>query len=120
MTLNSSSQKVDSHIAVATALPDTALPVERLRQMDADVHYRAAAVVSEGFPRRGAETQLSLKDGVLNLMPVTFNFAHGTLKGDVQIDARKDVPVSNVDVRLTGLDVGQFLPVSGDMPAIAG
>ena len=120
VALNSSSQKADAHVAVATVLPDTALHVERLRQMDADVHYRAAAVVSQDFPLRGAEAQLSLKDGVLKLMPVTFNFAHGTLKGDVQIDARKDVPVSNVDVRLTGLDVGQFLPVSGDMPAIAG
>ena len=101
-------------------LPDTPLQVERLRQMNADVHYRAAAVVSRDFPLRGAETQLSLKDGVLKLTPVTFVFAHGTLKGDVQIDARKDVPVSDVDVRVTGLDAGQFLPKSSGPPALEG
>ena len=101
-------------------LPDTPLHVERLRQMDADVHYRAVAVVSEDFPLRGAETQLSLKNGVLKMTPVTFNFAHGTLKGDVQIDARKDVPVSDIDVRLTGLDLAQFLPPSSNTPSLTG
>ena len=60
--------------ATGGVLPDTPLKVERLRQMDADVHYRAAAVASRDFPLRGAETQLSLKDGVLKLTPVTFMF----------------------------------------------
>ena len=101
-------------------LPDVPLHVERLRQMDADVHYRATTVVSRDFPLRSAETQLSLKDAVLKLSPVAFNFAHGTLKGDIQIDARHDVPSSDIDVRLTGLDMGQFLPPATGMPALAG
>jgi hypothetical protein len=101
-------------------LPDTPLNIARLRQMNADVHYRAAMVVSRDFPLRGAETQLSLKDGVLKMTPVVFNFVHGTLKGDVQIDARKDVPASDVDVRLTGLDLGQFLPSTSKTQALAG
>jgi uncharacterized protein involved in outer membrane biogenesis len=116
----SPAQKTAAAKAARAVLPDTPLRVERLRQMDADVHYRAAAVVSRDFPLRGAETQLSLKDGVLKLMPVTFNFVRGTLKGDVVIDARKDVPASDVDIRLTGLDAGQFFPASGGMPALAG
>ena len=98
-------------------LPDTPLNVERLRQMNADVHYRAAAVASRDFPLRGAETQLSLKDGVLKMTPVMFTFARGTLKGDVQINAQKDVPVSDIDVRVTGLDAAQFFPGSGGPPA---
>jgi hypothetical protein len=102
-------------------LPDTPLQVERLRQMNADVHYRAAVVVSRDFPLRSAETRLSLKDGVLKMTPVTFAFAQGTLKGDVQIDARKDVPVSDIDVRVTGLDAGQFVGSSKKGPsALAG
>ena len=116
----STAQKAAAAKTVRMILPDTPLRVERLRQMNADVHYRAAAVVSRDFPLRGAETQLSLKDGVLKLTPVTFNFARGTLKGDIVIDARKDMPVSDVDVRLTGLDAGQFLPASDGMPALAG
>jgi uncharacterized protein involved in outer membrane biogenesis len=106
--------------ATRGVLPDTPLDVARLRQMDADVHYRAAAVVSRDFPLRDAETQLSLKDGILRMTPVVFNFARGTLKGDVQINAQKDVPASDIDVRLTGLDLAQFLPSKSGMPALEG
>jgi uncharacterized protein involved in outer membrane biogenesis len=110
----------DNAVATRGVLPDTPLDVARLRQMDADVHYRAAAVLSRDFPLRGAETRLSLKNGVLKMTPVSFTFARGTLKGDVQIDARKDVPTSDIDVRLTGLDLAQFFPATGSMPALEG
>ena len=101
-------------------LPDTPLHVERLRQMNADVHYRADTVVSRDFPLRAAETKVSLKDGVLKLAPVSFNFSRGTLTGDVQIDARKDVPVSDIDVRLTGLRLEQFVANTDGVPPLEG
>jgi uncharacterized protein involved in outer membrane biogenesis len=88
--------------------------------MNADVHYRAAGVVSRDFPLRMAETKLSLKDGVLTLAPVTFAFAKGTLIGDVRIDARKDVPVSDIDVRLGGLGLEQFVPNTAGPSSIEG
>jgi uncharacterized protein involved in outer membrane biogenesis len=106
--------------ATALVLPDTPLNVERLRQMDADVHYRAARVVSQDFPLRVAETKLSLKNGVLKLTPVSFAFARGTLNGNVQIDARKDLPVSDIDVHMTGLSLQQFMPAAGGQPALEG
>jgi uncharacterized protein involved in outer membrane biogenesis len=106
--------------AIARVLPDAPLHVERLRQMDADVHYRADQVVSRDFPLRIAETRLSLKNGVLKLTPVSFTFSRGMLNGDVQIDARKDVPVSDIDVRLTGLRLDQFMPSAGGPPALEG
>ncbi len=93
-------------------LPDAPLQTERLRQMDADLHYRADTVNSRDFPLKVAEMDLSLKDGVLRLDPISFNFARGKLAGQVQIDARKDVPVSDVDVRLTGLRLEQFMPAT--------
>jgi len=115
------SQKVAAARQMATGLvlPDTPLQVERLRQMDADVHYRADTVASRDFPLRGAEAKLSLKSGVLKLTPVSFTFAHGTLNGDVQIDARKDVPVSDIDVRLSGLRLEQFVAATNP-PSLEG
>ena len=106
--------------AAGLVLPDTPLQVERLRQMDADVHYRAARVVSRDFPLRMAETKLSLKNGVLKLTPVSFTFARGTLNGNVQIDARKDVPVSDIDVRVTNLSLQQFMPVTNGQTPLEG
>jgi len=101
-------------------LPDTPLRIERLRQMNADVHYRADTVVSRDFPLRAAETKVSLKDGILKLTPVSFTFSRGTLNGDVQIDARKDVPVSDIDVRLSGLRLEQFVASTDGMPPLEG
>jgi uncharacterized protein involved in outer membrane biogenesis len=54
----------------------------------------------------------------LKLTPVTFTFAQGTLNGDVQIDARKDIPVSDIDVRLRGLELQQFLPKTSGPPSL--
>ena len=118
----SPTQKAQAAESAATGrvLPDAPLQVERLRQMDADVHYRADTVVSRDFPLRMAETRLSLKDGVLKLTPVSFTFARGMLNGDVQIDARKDVPVSDIDIRLTGLRLDQFMPRENGPPALEG
>ena len=106
--------------AAGHLLPDTPLHVERLRQMDADVHYRADTVASRDFPLRAAETRVSLKDGVLKLTPVSFTFSRGTLAGDVQIDARKDVPVSDIDVRLTGLRLEQFVASTNGVSPLEG
>src|SRR5258705_5040920 len=105
---------------IERALPDTPLDVGRLRQVDADVHYRADDVVSRDFPLRAAETKISLKGGVLKLSPVSFNFSRGALAGDVQIDARKDVPVTDVDVRLSGLRLEQFVASTDGGPPLAG
>jgi hypothetical protein len=88
--------------------------------MNADVHYRADAVVSREFPLRMAETSLSLKNAVLKLAPVSFTFSGGSLKGNVQIDARKDVPVSDVDLRLSNLRLDQFVPVANGAASLDG
>jgi uncharacterized protein involved in outer membrane biogenesis len=103
-------------------LPDGPLQVERLRQMDADVKYRATAVSSEDFPLRGAELTLSLKKGVLTLSDIQFRFQQGVLSGTIQIDATRDVPETSADVRMTGLKLEQFFSAGQekDMPALEG
>jgi uncharacterized protein involved in outer membrane biogenesis len=100
------------------ALPDTPLDVHRVRQMNADVDYSAASVKSEDFPLRDFRMHLKLNDGVMTLNPLTFDFIRGKLSGAVKIDARKDVPVSDVDARLTGIHLEQF--VKGSPPPLEG
>jgi len=55
---------------------------------------------------------------VLAINPVTFDFITGKLSGAVKVDARKDVPVSDVDARLTNIHLEQFL--GGKPPAVEG
>ncbi|MEI9890113.1 MAG: AsmA family protein [Caulobacteraceae bacterium] len=102
-------------------LPDAPLYKERLRSMDAQLRYRAAAVETGRWPLRRFSLDLTLQDAVLTLDPVDFEFPQGRLAGKVRIDGRKDPAVSDLDMRLTGLELQQFFPAkAGATPALEG
>lgn len=106
------------------ALPDAPLDVGRVRQMNADVQYDAAKVESQDFPLRDFHMHLLLDNGVMTFNPLTFDFSRGKLAGRVSIDARNAVPVTDVDARLTGSQLAQFMkeapaPVEGVLEARA-
>jgi len=102
----------------AYMLPDTLLHVERISQTDADVQYDVDAVKSVDFPLRGLHLHAVADKGVLTLNPVAFDFARGRLAGSLKIDARNEIPVTNMDARFTGLRLEQF--VSGNPPPLEG
>jgi len=52
---------------------------------------------------------------VLNLKPLTFGFTQGKLSGSLKIDARKDIPTSTVDARITDIRAENFIQ-SSDKP----
>ena len=111
--------KSQAAIASGRLLPDLPLHVDRLRQMDADVDYDAETIRSRDFPLRGVRTHIALKNSVLVLKPLAFQFAYGRLSGTLSIDARNVVPVTTVDARVTDIKVQQFLG-GGDAPAATG
>jgi uncharacterized protein involved in outer membrane biogenesis len=105
-------------------LPDTELHTERLRQTNAEVDYSAASIASRDFPLRSLDTHISVQGGVLNLKPLSFGFTQGKLSGSIRIDARKDVPTSSVDARITDIHAEGFIkgsdkPISGILEARA-
>lgn len=101
-------------------LPDAKLNVGRLRTMDAQVKYRAASVRASRFPVRTAAVDLKLDKGFLTLDPVSFGFPAGRLGGRVALNARQDTPSVDLDLRLTGARVEQFMPARGGAQAIQG
>lgn len=105
-------------------LPDTELHTERLRQTNAEVDYSAASITSRDFPLKSLSTHISVQGGVLNLKPLAFTFTQGKLSGSLKIDARKDVPTSSVDARITDVHAENFIkgsdkPISGLLEARA-
>jgi len=100
-------------------LPDAKLNVRRLRTMDAKVRFRANSVRAQRIPVRTASVNVTLKDAVLHLDDLKFGFPQGQLAGKVTINATKDVPVVNLDMRMTGARVEQFIPASAG-PALTG
>lgn len=99
-------------------LPDARLDVTRLRQMDADVTYRAETVDAGPMPVRQVSLHLTLNRGLLTIDPLSLTLPQGALTGDLQLDARSDRPVTRVDLALARAQVQELLPqVLGRDPA---
>ncbi|HVW72687.1 MAG TPA: AsmA family protein [Rhizomicrobium sp.] len=96
-------------------LPQTPLHTERLRRTNAEVDYSAAKVLSRDFPLTSLDTHISVEGGVLNLKPLAFGFTQGKLAGSLKVDARKDIPISTVDARVSDIHAENFIK-SGDKP----
>lgn len=83
-------------------LPDSTLQVDRIRAMNADVKFQADAINAPGLPLRRFSLDLELTDGILKMNPISFNLDRGTIKGTVVLNATRDVPHTDLDLRMTG------------------
>ncbi len=102
-------------VASKYLLPETVLHTERLRQTNAEVDYSATAIKSRDFPLKALSTHISLQGGVLNLKPLAFGFTQGKISGALKVDARKEIPTSTVDARLSDIHAENFIK-SSDKP----
>lgn len=102
-------------------LPDATLQVSRIRSMDADVKYSAASIRAPNLPLRGAMVRVKLDNGLLVANPLRFDLPQGNIAGEARLDARKDIPVSAIDVRLSRARLEQLLPTgSGGAAPLTG
>jgi uncharacterized protein involved in outer membrane biogenesis len=101
-------------------LPDAHLYKARLRTIDADLRYQAGSVMTGQWPLREFSLGLKLDQGLLTLDPLDFAFAKGRLDGSVRIDGRRDVPITDLDMRLSNVPIQQFLPSKGGQPPLEG
>jgi uncharacterized protein involved in outer membrane biogenesis len=82
-------------------LPDTHLDVSRVRAMDANLRYKAQSVEAGGFPIRALQLNLTLDHGVITANPLDMTLPQGRLAGTIRVDARKAIPATALDMRLT-------------------
>ena len=119
----SAQQKAQAGVTAARGrlLPDATLNVERIRAMDADVTYRAERVNAPGWPLRKVQVDLTLKDGVLNADPVSFDFSRGSLNGNIRLNASGATPRTDLDVRLSNAQLEDWIKFqSAGQPVISG
>lgn len=96
--------------ANARIFPDAPLQVERIRSMDAELSYTAEAIEAPHLPLRGADLHLTLKNGLLNADRVVFSLPQGDFAGAIALDAREDIPITTMDMRLSGARLEQLIP----------
>jgi uncharacterized protein involved in outer membrane biogenesis len=93
-------------------LPDADLQVNRVRGMDADVTYTAAAVTAPKVPMKAVHFHLVLDAGLLTIDPLSFVLDQGKFAGKVRIDAREDPPDTAIDMHIDDVDLSQFKSAS--------
>jgi AsmA family protein len=107
--------------------PRARLQAERVRGMDADVRFAAKEIEGGFLPMENVAAHAVLDGGVLTVDPFTVDLPQGRVAGVVRVDARGDVPVNEVDVRVVDLQLEQVKkkdtasapPLSGVMQARA-
>jgi AsmA family protein len=97
----------------ALLLPDADLQVQRVRGMDADVHFDAASVTTSKMPMNKVHFHLSLNNGKLTLDPLTFALPQGEFAGTVIVDAQGSTPQTSIDMKLSNVDLAQFKSKTG-------
>jgi uncharacterized protein involved in outer membrane biogenesis len=100
--------------------PDADLQVNRVRGMNADVTYDAESVIAPKMPMKAVKFHLRLVDGLLEIDPLTFVLDAGRFSGRVSIDARQDVPLSSIAMRIEDVDLGQFKGAKAQPPPLKG
>ena len=116
----SPSQKAEAqHLATENRIfPDSTLDTRRIRQIDADVTYRARAIHNAPVNLKAGSARVRLNEGVLRADPVSFDLPQGRIAGYVRLDARKATPTSDLDLRLTNARIEQLIPLKfqGSIP----
>jgi hypothetical protein len=92
-------------------LPDAPLNLRRIRSIDADVTYSAAAIRAPHLPLRAGAAHVSLKSGLLTADRLRLDLPQGSIAGRARLDARGDTPVSSIDLVLSKARLEQLLPV---------
>ncbi len=101
-------------------LPTSPLQLERIRAMDAQVHYRAESVQAQKLPLKAVDLGVKLDHGLLGIDPFAVTLPMGQVAGNVKIDARTDVPRTDLDLRITRMDLAQFKPKGSTEPPMEG
>lgn len=105
---------------------DKVLPVEpfstdRWKTMDADVYFSAARIVqNDKLPISSLNTHLILDDGVLQLAPLNFGLASGTVESTIRLDGSKTPMQGALKVGARHLKLKQLFPTSGPMQSALG
>ena len=105
------------------------LPVEKFRterwtSIDADVKFKAERIVREKqLPIANLVTDIHLKDGVIALTPLNFDWAGGTLASNVKLDGsgRTDKDAIRAELKATArhLKLKQLFPTLDGLKAVS-
>lgn len=98
-------------------LPVETFRTERWKALDADVGFHAERIVrTKELPLSKLQTELHLKDGVLRLTPLNFEFAGGQVASNAKLDGSSGESVAaTLDASAKHIKLKQLLPKLPDL-----
>ena len=97
--------------AQARIFPDATLNFSRIRGLDADVSFKAAAITGAPIHLRAGSVRVKLDAGLLRAEPLDLDLPQGHVVGFLQLDGRKADAVTDMDLRLVGGRLESLVPV---------
>ena len=91
-------------------LPTEPFSLEKLRAANADVKFRGAHIVTKTIPLEKMDVHLVVNDGIVNLAPLNFSVAGGTLVSNIRMDARNPTISTHAEIAAKGLNLDQLMP----------
>ncbi len=94
-------------------LPDAPLNIKQVRDVDAQLKYRADKVLAPNTPLEKVDLDLDMKDGVLRFKPLKVSIAQGDVIANIDIDARNAQVQTRYDIGLRRFRLERFLDEAG-------
>ena len=106
-------------------LPVETFRTERWTAIDADVHYSAQRIIRQKqLPISKLNTHLTMTNGVLNLAPLTFDMAGGSLNSNIKLDGSgregKNAIRATAKISARHIRIKELFPTIPDMQATVG
>ncbi|KZD08180.1 AsmA family protein [Oceanibaculum pacificum] len=94
-------------------LPDAPLNIRQVRDVDAKLRFKGRRVIAPNVPLSDVELELTMKDGLLTLSPLSMGVAGGRTLATIAINARESPVRTDYNILLRGYELGRFLESAG-------
>jgi AsmA family protein len=91
--------------APALLLSNAVVSVAALRHSDAAVNFHAVRVEVGRVSLRSVAAKVTIDHGILAVAPLSADLLEGKLTGRIRLDATKDVPAADVDLKFSDLQL---------------
>jgi AsmA family protein len=110
----------EAAMSVPRLLSDASFKPATARRSDGVVNFHARRVEVGRVPLRAVAARLTMDHGTLVAMPVSGDIYEGKFTAHVKIDATTDDPKANLDLKITNLQLGEWVRKNTDPPSAEG
>jgi AsmA family protein len=110
----------ESKSAVPLMLSDATFNPGTLRRIDAVVNFHATTVEMAHVSLQDVSARMTIDQGIVTVAPLQAGVLEGKLRARVRLDATKDPPAADVDIKLNDVQIAQLVGKETAQPPFEG